>query len=145
MKRAADEMAIQDLADEPDVYERLSRALAPNIHEFEDVKKGVLLQLVGGSHKDFTESGRGRFRGELNILLVGDPGTSKSQMLQYAVKLASRGIYTSGKGSSSVGLTAYVTKDPETRQLVSGMCGGVLYRECVLWFGLLCVGCEAVL
>jgi len=117
-KRAAEEKEILELGQQPDVYDRLARALAPNIHEFEDVKKGVILQLVGGSHKDFTESGRGRFRGELNILLVGDPGTSKSQMLQYAVKIAPRGIYTSGKGSSSVGLTAYVTKDPETRQLV---------------------------
>lgn len=67
--------------------------------------------------------------GEINVLLVGDPGTSKSQMLQYSVKLAARGIYTSGKGSSSVGLTAYVTKDPESKQLVleSGalvMCDG---------------------
>ena len=54
---------------------------------------------------------------QINILLCGDPGTSKSQLLQYAVKLAPRGMYTSGKGSSAVGLTAYVTKDPETRQV----------------------------
>ena len=56
--------------------------------------------------------------GEINVLLCGDPGTSKSQLLQYSVKLAARGIYTSGKGSSAVGLTAYVTKDPETKQHV---------------------------
>lgn len=54
---------------------------------------------------------------QINILLCGDPGTSKSQLLQYAVKLAPRAMYTSGKGSSAVGLTAYVTKDPETRQV----------------------------
>lgn len=116
--RAANERDIKELSEQPDIYNRLTQALAPNIFEFDDVKKGVLLQLFGGTHKDFTESGRGRFRGEVNVLLCGDPGTSKSQMLQYAVKLASRGLYTSGKGSSSVGLTAYVTKDPETKQLV---------------------------
>lgn len=58
------------------------------------------------------------YRSELNILLCGDPGTSKSQLLQYVHNLVPRGQYTSGKGSSAVGLTAYVTKDPETRQLV---------------------------
>ncbi|KAK0592944.1 hypothetical protein LWI29_028140 [Acer saccharum] len=54
------------------------------------------------------------FRGDINILLVGDPGTSKSQLLQYIHKLSARDIYTSGKGSSAVGLTAYVARDPET-------------------------------
>ena len=58
------------------------------------------------------------FRSEVNILLCGDPGTSKSQLLQYVHNLVPRSQYTSGKGSSAVGLTAYVTKDPETRQLV---------------------------
>merc|ERR1712036_65111 len=82
------------------------------------VKKGILLQLFGGNRKDFSKSGRGQFRSELNILLCGDPGTSKSQLLQYVYNLIPRSQYTSGKGSSAVGLTAYVTKDPETRQLV---------------------------
>ena len=58
------------------------------------------------------------FRAEINILLCGDPGTSKSQLLTYVYNLVPRSQYTSGKGSSAVGLTAYVTKDPETRQLV---------------------------
>lgn len=57
-------------------------------------------------------------RAEINILLCGDPGTSKSQLLSYVYDLVPRSQYTSGKGSSAVGLTAYVSKDPETRQLV---------------------------
>ncbi|KAG8014212.1 DNA replication licensing factor mcm4 [Nibea albiflora] len=109
---------LKELAAKPDVYERLSSALAPSIYEHEDIKKGILLQLFGGTRKDFTQTGRGNFRAEVNILLCGDPGTSKSQLLQYVYNLVPRGQYTSGKGSSAVGLTAYVMKDPETRQLV---------------------------
>lgn len=74
--------------------------------------------MFGGCRKDFSHSGRGKFRAEINLLLCGDPGTSKSQLLQYVYNLVPRGQYTSGKGSSAVGLTAYITKDPETRQLV---------------------------
>jgi DNA replication licensing factor MCM4 len=84
----------------------------------DDVKKGILCQLFGGSSKKFSREGSGRFRAEINVLLCGDPGTSKSQMLQYVHKLAPRGIYTSGKGSSAVGLTAYITKDPDTGEHV---------------------------
>ena len=109
---------VEALSKKPDIYERLARAIAPSIYENEDVKKGILLQLFGGKRKDFSKSGRGQFRSELNILLCGDPGTSKSQLLQYVYNLIPRSQYTSGKGSSAVGLTAYVTKDPETRQLV---------------------------
>ncbi|XP_066158799.1 DNA replication licensing factor MCM4 [Euwallacea fornicatus] len=106
------------LSQKPDIYNRLARAIAPSIYENEDVKKGILLQLFGGTKKTFTTSGRTNFRSEINILLCGDPGTSKSQLLQYVYNLVPRSQYTSGKGSSAVGLTAYVTKDPETRQLV---------------------------
>merc|ERR1719309_1109985 len=109
---------LKELSALPDVYDRLSRAIAPNIYENDDIKKGILLQLFGGTRKDFTASGRGNFRSELNILMCGDPGTSKSQLLQYVYNLVPRSQYTSGKGSSAVGLTAYVTKDPESRQLV---------------------------
>ena len=77
----------------------------------------VLCQLFGGTAKKL-KSGAS-FRGDMNVLLVGDPGTSKSQLLQYVHKLAPRGIYTSGRGSSAVGLTAYVAKDPETGETVS--------------------------
>lgn len=80
--------------------------------------QGILLQLFGGTRKDFSQTGRGHFRADVNILLCGDPGTSKSQLLQYVYNLVPRGQYTSGKGSSAVGLTAYVMKDPETRQVV---------------------------
>ncbi|XP_056276893.1 DNA replication licensing factor MCM4 [Pseudoliparis swirei] len=109
---------LKELAAKPDVYERLAAALAPSIYEHEDIKKGILLQLFGGTRKDFSKTGRGHFRADLNILLCGDPGTSKSQLLRYVFNLVPRGQYTSGKGSSAVGLTAYVMKDPETRQLV---------------------------
>lgn len=108
----------QNLAQRDDVYDLLVRSICPSIYECEDIKRGLLCQLFGGVRKDFSESGRGRFRGEINILLVGDPSTAKSQLLQYTHKLSSRGIYTSGKGSSAVGLTVYITKDPETRELV---------------------------
>eukprot|EP00043_Microstomoeca_roanoka_P013036 m.127344 g.127344 ORF g.127344 m.127344 type:complete len:841 (-) comp15655_c3_seq1:57-2579(-) len=107
-----------ELSKKPDIIDRLVQAVAPNIFGFELVKRGVLAMLFGGTHKKFEQRARGKFRGEINVLLCGDPGTSKSQLLQYAVKLAPRGMYTSGKGSSAVGLTAYVTKDPETKQVV---------------------------
>jgi DNA replication licensing factor MCM4 len=114
----SDEMRreIENLTKNPDIYNLLVDSLAPSIWENDDVKKGLLLQLFGGVNKDFATSGRGRFRGDINVLLVGDPSTAKSQLLQYVNGLAPRGIYTSGKGSSVVGLTAYITKDPETRE-----------------------------
>merc|ERR1719481_216677 len=109
---------LKDLSEKKDIYERLARAVAPSIYENEDVKKGILLQLFGGNRKDFSKTGRANFRAELNILLCGDPGTSKSQLLQYVYNLIPRSQYTSGKGSSATGLTAYVTRDTETGQLV---------------------------
>ncbi|KAK4958714.1 MCM DNA helicase complex subunit, partial [Elasticomyces elasticus] len=113
-----EEAKIKATAARPDVYELLSRSLAPSVYEMEDVKKGILLQLFGGTNKSFEKGGSPRYRGDINVLLCGDPSTSKSQILQYVHKIAPRGVYTSGKGSSAVGLTAYVTRDPETRQLV---------------------------
>ncbi|EON65493.1 minichromosome maintenance protein 4 (cell division control protein 54) [Coniosporium apollinis CBS 100218] len=113
-----EEARIREVAARPDVYELLSRSLAPSIYEMDDVKKGILLQLFGGTNKSFEKGGSPRYRGDINVLLCGDPSTSKSQLLQYVHKIAPRGVYTSGKGSSAVGLTAYVTRDPETRQLV---------------------------
>ncbi|GLJ06335.1 hypothetical protein SUGI_0036660 [Cryptomeria japonica] len=107
---------LKELSRLPDIYERLTRSLAPSIWELEDVKKGLLCQLFGGTAVKLASGAT--FRGDINILLVGDPGTSKSQLLQYVHKLAPRGIYTSGRGSSAVGLTAYVSKDPETGETV---------------------------
>lgn len=107
---------IHKVAAKDDIYEVLARSLAPSIFELDDVKKGILLQLFGGTNKQFKKGGK--YRGDINILLCGDPSTSKSQLLQYVHKIAPRGIYTSGKGSSAVGLTAYVTRDVDSRQLV---------------------------
>ncbi|KAI8059175.1 MCM2/3/5 family-domain-containing protein [Gongronella butleri] len=115
---ANDEERILELSRDPNVYDKLASSMAPSIFELDDVKKGLLLQLFGGAQKVFTRSGSPRFRGEINVLLVGDPGTSKSQLLQYVHKISPRGVYTSGKGSSAVGLTAYITRDPDSRQLV---------------------------
>ncbi|EGR29325.1 hypothetical protein IMG5_158460 [Ichthyophthirius multifiliis] len=100
------------------IYEILTKSFAPKIWENTDVKKGLLCQLFGGAFKNKEEGIKRRVRSEINVLLVGDPSVAKSQMLKYVHNLAPRGIYTSGKGSSAVGLTAYVSKDPETKELV---------------------------
>ncbi|RMJ27941.1 hypothetical protein PHISP_01209 [Aspergillus sp. HF37] len=113
-----EEEKIKRTATRPDVYQLLARSLAPSIYEMDDVKKGILLQMFGGTNKTFEKGGNPRYRGDINILLCGDPSTSKSQLLRYVHKIAPRGVYTSGKGSSAVGLTAYVTRDPESRQMV---------------------------
>ncbi|AMD22592.1 HHL178Cp [Eremothecium sinecaudum] len=107
---------IKNVAERPDLYDVLARSIAPSIYEMDDIKKGILLQLFGGTNKTFQKGGR--YRGDINILLCGDPSTSKSQILQYVHKIAPRGVYTSGKGSSAVGLTAYITRDVDTKQLV---------------------------
>lgn len=112
------------LACHPRLYKRLCHSVAPSIFGMEDEKKGVLLQLFGGANKDHVEGnersvdGSSRFRSAINILLVGDPGTSKSQLLHSAHRLAPRGVYTSGRGSSAVGLTAYVTRDADSDDYV---------------------------
>ncbi|KAL7458005.1 hypothetical protein ACHAWC_009531 [Mediolabrus comicus] len=108
---------LEELSKKTDVYDRLVKALAPSIWELDDVKKGVLCMLFGGNSRKDGETKLNK-RGDINILLVGDPGTSKSQLLGYVHKLSPRGVYTSGKGSSAVGLTASVVRDPETRELV---------------------------
>ena len=106
------------MARDPNIIDNLVASFSPSIYGQEDVKKGILAQLFGGSKKDFSNVGRSRFRSDINICLVGDPSTAKSQLLQQVYKIAPRGVYTSGKGSSAVGLTANVRKDPETREFV---------------------------
>ncbi|MDI1489803.1 MAG: MCM DNA helicase complex subunit [Ramalina farinacea] len=113
-----EEQKIKATAARGDVYELLSRSLAPSIYELDDVKKGILLQLFGGTNKSFEKGGSPKYRGDINVLLCGDPSTAKSQILSYVHKIAPRGVYTSGKGSSAVGLTAYISRDPETREVV---------------------------
>ena len=113
-----EEQKIKATAARGDVYELLARSLAPSVYEMDDVKKGILLQLFGGTNKSFEKGGSPKYRGDINVLLCGDPSTSKSQLLKYVHRIAPRGVYTSGKGSSAVGLTAYVSRDPETRQVV---------------------------
>ncbi|KAI9822959.1 MAG: MCM DNA helicase complex subunit mcm6 [Phylliscum demangeonii] len=94
------------------IYSRLVNSLAPMVYGHEIVKKGLLLQLLGGVTKATPEGMQ--LRGDLNICIVGDPSTSKSQFLKYICAFLPRAVYTSGKASSAAGLTAAVVKDEET-------------------------------
>lgn len=94
------------------IYSRLVNSLAPMVYGHEIVKKGLLLQLLGGVSK-VTPEGM-PLRGDINICIVGDPSTSKSQFLKYIASFLPRAVYTSGKASSAAGLTAAVVKDEET-------------------------------
>ncbi|KAL4871934.1 hypothetical protein BDV12DRAFT_13692 [Aspergillus spectabilis] len=98
------------------MYEYLARSIAPEIYGHLDVKKALLLLLIGGVTK---EMGDGmHIRGDINICLMGDPGVAKSQLLKYITKVAPRGVYTTGRGSSGVGLTAAVMRDPVTDEMI---------------------------
>ncbi|KAF3784018.1 DNA replication licensing factor [Nymphaea thermarum] len=107
---------IRCLQEEGDIYNKLARSLAPEIFGHEDVKKALLLQLVGAPDKTLKDGMK--IRGDLHICLMGDPGVAKSQLLKHIIKIAPRGIYTTGKGSSGVGLTAAVQRDPVTGEMV---------------------------
>lgn len=94
------------------IYSRLVNSIAPTVYGHEIIKKGLLLQLMGGVHK-YTPEGMA-LRGDINICIVGDPSTSKSQFLKYICSFLPRAVYTSGKASSAAGLTAAVVKDEES-------------------------------
>mgnify|MGYP002407688548 CR=1 FL=1 len=104
-----DEAKIMALARDPLIYKKIARSIAPTIYGTDDVKEAIALQLFGGIAKEMPDGSR--LRGDIHVLLVGDPGIAKSQILRYVVKLSPRGIYTSGKSSTSAGLTATAVKD----------------------------------
>ncbi|KAG2227022.1 hypothetical protein INT45_006429 [Circinella minor] len=111
-----DAQKIQELQSDPNIYEKLSRSIAPEIYGHEDVKKTLLLLLVGGVSKVVGDGMK--IRGDINVCLMGDPGVAKSQLLKFIAKVAPRGVYTTGRGSSGVGLTAAVMRDPITDEMV---------------------------
>ncbi|KAI0980915.1 hypothetical protein GJ496_000162 [Pomphorhynchus laevis] len=105
----------RDKLKEGSMYEKLATSLAPEIYGHDDLKKALLLLLVGGTglkSKDI------KIRGNINICMMGDPGVAKSQLLSYISRISSRSQYTTGRGSSGVGLTAAVMRDPLTGELI---------------------------
>ncbi|KAM1257442.1 hypothetical protein TB2_030986 [Malus domestica] len=111
-----EEEQVARLAEDGNIYEKLARSLAPEIYGHEDIKKALLLLLVGAPHRKLKDGMK--IRGDLHICLMGDPGVAKSQLLKHIINVAPRGVYTTGKGSSGVGLTAAVQKDPVTNEMV---------------------------
>ncbi len=104
-----EEKQIKQLASDPKVYDKLTRSLIHSIHGHDEVKEALLLQLFGGVHKKRTDGVQSR--GDIHVLLVGDPGSGKSQMLKRISSIAPKGRYVSGKGVSGAGMTAAVVKD----------------------------------
>jgi len=106
---------IMKVATGEDPVRTLSCSIAPEIYGHEDIKRALLLQLVSGCTRVLPDGMR--IRGDINICLMGDPGVAKSQLLKHVASVAPRGVYTTGKGSSGVGLTAAITKDLATGEM----------------------------
>ncbi|KIL66281.1 hypothetical protein M378DRAFT_75590 [Amanita muscaria Koide BX008] len=109
-----DEKQIRALARDERIRKRIVKSIAPSIFGHEDIKTAIALSLFGGVSKDINH--KHRIRGDINVLLLGDPGTAKSQFLKYVEKTAHRSVFATGQGASAVGLTASVRKDPVTRE-----------------------------
>ena len=104
-----DEKMIKSLSKSPDLYQQLIDSYAPHITGHEVVKESILLLMAGSTQRELQDGSK--IRGDINIFLVGDPGTAKSEMLKFCVRVAPRGLYTSGRGSTAAGLTAAVVRD----------------------------------
>jgi DNA replication licensing factor MCM6 len=103
---------IKDMKNQPRLYNRMVESVAPSVYGHDEVKRGILLMLFGGVHKQTREGIS--LRGDINVCIVGDPSTAKSQFLKYVVNFLPRAVYTSGKASTAAGLTASVAKDADT-------------------------------
>jgi DNA replication licensing factor MCM5 len=97
-----------------DAYEIIARSIAPSLFGHNDCKRAIACLLFGGTRKALPDGTR--LRGDINVLMLGDPGTGKSQLLKFVERVAPIGVYTSGKGSSAAGLTASVVRDKSTRE-----------------------------
>lgn len=109
-----DEREIRQLSRDPQIVDKIIASMAPSIYGHTDIKTAVALSLFGGVSK--VAQGKLNIRGDINILLLGDPGTAKSQILKYVEKTAHRAVFATGQGASAVGLTASVRKDPLTAE-----------------------------
>ncbi|KDR75810.1 hypothetical protein GALMADRAFT_211235 [Galerina marginata CBS 339.88] len=109
-----DEREMRNLAKDERIRKRIIKSIAPSIYGHEDIKTAIALSLFGGVPKDINH--KLRIRGDINVLLLGDPGTAKSQFLKYVEKTAHRSVFATGQGASAVGLTASVRKDPITQE-----------------------------